>query len=227
MIKLYRIFFLIIILLILTTYSPNDNKNVYLKSDSFIKIQKIKILGNELIDQNDIITRLSSIYKKNIFLIREDEIKNPLKSIDFLEKIEVKKKYPDTIIIKVYETKPLAILFKKNKRYFLDNKSNIILIKKKPLDDSLPKVFGDDAEKDFLNFYQELEDVSFPITKIKNFYYFQINRWDVEFFDNQIIKFPSNNIKKALQKSIELLNREDFKKYNIIDLRLEDKIIVN
>jgi len=35
-----------------------------------------------------------------------------------------------------------------------------------------------------------------------------------------------NNIDDAIQKSIELLEREDFKNYNIIDLRVDGKIIV-
>jgi len=58
------------------------------------------------------------------------------------------------------------------------------------------------------------------------FYYFQIGRWDILFFKNKIIKFPHNNIDEAIIKAIELLNREDFKKYNIIDLRVDGKIIV-
>ena len=35
-----------------------------------------------------------------------------------------------------------------------------------------------------------------------------------------------NNINQAITKSVELLAREDFKNYNIIDLRVDGKIIV-
>ena len=34
------------------------------------------------------------------------------------------------------------------------------------------------------------------------------------------------DIETAIKKSIELLDREDFKNYNIIDLRVDGKIIV-
>ena len=44
--------------------------------------------------------------------------------------------------------------------------------------------------------------------------------------NNKIIKLPDNNIDDAINKSIELLEREDFKNYNIIDLRVDGKIIV-
>ena len=46
-----------------------------------------------------------------IFIKRSD-IEVPLKNIDFLEKIEVKKKYPNTVIVKIYETSPIAIIYK-------------------------------------------------------------------------------------------------------------------
>ena len=41
-----------------------------------------------------------------------------------------------------------------------------------------------------------------------------------------MIKLPHDNIEDAIKKSIELLNRKDFQNYNIIDLRVDGKIIV-
>ena len=38
--------------------------------------------------------------------------------------------------------------------------------------------------------------------------------------------FKINNTDDAIIKSVELLNRKDFKNYNIIDLRVDGKIIV-
>ena len=48
----------------------------------------------------------------------------------------------------------------------------------------------------------------------------------MQLVNNKIIKFPDNNIDGAIKKSIKLLEREDFKNYNIIDLRVDGKIIV-
>ena len=44
--------------------------------------------------------------------------------------------------------------------------------------------------------------------------------------NNQIIKHPSNRTSEAIQRIGELLEREDFQKYNIIDLRIDGKIVV-
>ena len=90
----------------------------------------------------------------------------------------------------------------------------------------MPSVFGKGAENNFIYFFNQLKKNNFPNKQIKNFYYFQIGRWDLQLVNNKIIKFPDNNIDYAINKSIELLAREDFKNYNIIDLRVDGKIIV-
>ena len=224
--KLYLIIILLVAFTFLTTYSPNELNVFHPKKNIFFKIQNIKIINNHLIDENKIIEKLTEIYEKNILFIERNDVERPLKSIDFLEKIEVKKKYPTTIIIKVYETKPIAILFKKNHKYLLDSSSNLITFSENMLIDDLPSVFGEGAEQDFINFYNQLENNNFPNQKIKNFYYFQIGRWDLKLLNDLIIKFPASKIKEAIQQSVELLTRKDFENYNVIDLRIHGKIVV-
>ena len=113
--KLYKIILLLFLFIFLTTYNPSEFYNSYERGNSFFKVEKIEIVNNRLIEKNIIEVRLNSILKRNILFIKKNDLEKPLKSLDFLEKIEVKKKYPNTLIIKVYESKPIAILFKKNK----------------------------------------------------------------------------------------------------------------
>ena len=224
--KLYRIFILLLAIILLTTFNPRESHIILNKNNDFFKIQNIKILNNLLIKADDINEKLTKIYGRNILFIKANEIKIPLESINFLQKVEVKKKYPNTIIIKVHETKPIAILFKKDEQYFLDSESNMILFNENVAFDNLPNIFGVGAEKDFVIFFDKLKNKNFPIKKIKNFYYFQIGRWDLQLLNSKIIKFPYENTEKAIKKSIELLNNKDFENYNIIDLRIHGKIVV-
>ena len=224
--KLYRIIILLVAFIFLTTYSPNEFNVFPKKKNLFFKIQNIKIVNNHLIEESKIIGKLTEIYEKNILFIERNDIERPLKSIEFLDKIEVKKKYPNTIIIKVYETKPIAILFKKNHKYLLDSSSNLILFEDDMDFNQLPTVFGDGAKNHFTYFFSQLESNNFPIKDIKKFYFFQIGRWDLQLANDKIIKFPHNNTEDAIIKSIELLDRKDFENYNIIDLRIDGKIIV-
>ena len=224
--KLYRIVLLILVLIFLSTYSPNKFDLILEKNNTFLKIQKIKIVNNFLIKSSEIKEKLSTIYNRNIFSIKKKDIEEPLKEINFLEKVEVKKKYPNTIVVKIFETKPVAILYKNKAKYLLDSSSNLIFFENNMNFNQLPSVFGIGAENYFVYFFNQLENNNFPINDIKKFYFFQIGRWDLQLANDKIIKLPHDNIEDAIKKSIELLNRKDFQNYNIIDLRVDGKIIV-
>ena len=224
--KLYRILLLIIVLIFLSTYNPSEFNLILQKNNTFLKIQKIEIVNNFLIKDSEIKEKLSKIYNKNIFLIKRKDIEDPLKEIDFLEKVEVKKKYPNTIIVEIFETKPVAILYQNKAKYLLDSSSNLILFEDAMNFNQLPTVFGEGAKNHFIYFFSQLENNNFPIKDVKKFYFFQIGRWDLQLANDKIIKFPHNNTEDAIKKSIELLDRKDFENYNIIDLRIDGKIIV-
>jgi len=224
--KFYRIFLLLTLFIFITTYNPNKFDFISENNNKFFKIQKIIITDNFLIEKNHIYKKLEKIYNKNIFFIKRKDLEDSLKNIDFLEKIEVKKKYPNTVIVKIFETKPLGFLYKDNVKYLLDSSSNLILLQKHVNFERLPNIFGEGAEKDLVNFLNRLEINNFPKKEIKNMYYFQIERWDLQLLNDKIIKFPHKVTDKIIKKSIDLLNRKDFENYNIIDLRVDGKIIV-
>jgi len=224
--KFYKIFLLIIVLVFLTTYTPSKFEKNLENNNTFFKIQKIVILNNLLIKEKDILSKINLLYGKNIFLIKGKDIEKSLENLNFLKKIEVKKKYPDTIIVKIFETKPVGILFKGKKKYLLDSSSNLMEIGKKMDFAGLPSIIGDDAEKNIINFLDQLKKDNFPTKNIKNFFYFKIGRWDLELSDSRLIKLPYNVNSSIIKKTINLLSRKDFQKYKIIDLRIDGKIIV-
>ena len=224
--KFYRIILLSITFVFLTTYNSGEIESYFNKEISFFRIKNIKIINNYIINEKDVEAKLKDIYGKSIFSVKRHDLEEPLKSFYFLEKIEVKKKYPNTIIVKIFETKPVAIVFKNKVKYLLDTSSNLVLFEDNKNFNQLPGVFGKGAENNFIYFFNRLKNNNFPNKKIKNFYYFQIGRWDLQLVNNKIIKFPDSNIDDAIKKSIKLLKREDFKNYNIIDLRVDGKIIV-
>ena len=224
--KFYNITLLLFLLIFLSTYSPNEPDIALGTNGKFFEIKKIIVSNNLSIEKKQIYEKLNQIYNKNIFLIKREDIEEKLRNINFLEKIEVKKRYPDTIKIKIYETKPVGILYEDKKRYLIDSSSNLILIQDDQAVEGLPKIFGKGAASSLINFLKNLKENNFPVQKIDSLYYFQIDRWDLQLINNKIIKFPYNINNDIIKKTIELLNRDDFKKYNTIDLRVDGKIIV-
>ena len=223
--KFIKLILLFIILTLLTTYTSKTIKDA-LNQSKFFEIKKIEILKNNLITKNVIYNKLNEIKGRNIFLIKNSDIEKLLIEINFFNKVKIRKKYPDTIILNIFETKPLAILIKKKKKYLIDNKSNLIDLNKNINTTDLPTVFGESAEMYFLNFYDDLKKNDFLTDKIQNFYYFQIGRWDIQLLNGQLIKFPSINIVESIRQIVKLLNRKDMKKYNVIDIRIKNKVVV-
>jgi len=224
--KVYKVFLLLIALTFLTTFNPNKFYLISKKNSNFFAIENIEILNNNLIAKELVKEKLNNIYNKNIFLIDKNDIEELLKEISFFEKVKIKKKYPNAIIIKIYETSPIAIIYKNKSKYLLDTASNLIIYNENMNYEQLPSIFGENAKDNFTTFYKELKKNKFPVNLIKNYYFFQIGRWNIELSNNKIIKFPYENIKNAINKSIELIEHKDFKNYNTIDLRVDDKIIV-
>ena len=224
--KLSKIIILLLTLIFLTTFNP-IHSNLFIEKDwFFFQIKKVDIINSKLVDKNEVEEKLKEVYGKNIIFINRKNIEEPLKSINFLDKIEVKKKYPNTIIIKIFETQPIAFLFKKEKKYLIDSKSNLIILNNKKYE-NLPNVFGvEGVEKEFISFFSLLKEKNFPTKLIESFYYFQIGRWNIKLHNNKTIKYPPTDIQKSIKKSVQLLNNKDFEKYSIIDLRISDKIIV-
>ena len=115
--KIYKTVLLLTVFIFLSTYNSKNLSSISEKNHTLFKIKKIEILNNFLVEKSEIEKKLNEIYNKNIFLVKRSDIEQPLKKIDFLEKIEVKKKYPNTIMVKIFETKPVAIVFKNKVKY--------------------------------------------------------------------------------------------------------------
>ncbi len=85
--KFYRIVLLLLTLIFLSTFNPKEF-NLTVKKNSLFKIENIEVENNLLINKIEIEKKLINIYKKNIFFIKEKDIEEPLREIDFLERIE-------------------------------------------------------------------------------------------------------------------------------------------
>ena len=169
---LYRIILLFLIFVFLSTFNPKKS-DIFPSQNIFFQIKNIEIINNNLINQDVINKKVSQIYGKNILFLKKTDIEDFLKKIDFLEKIEVRKKYPDTLIIKIYETTPVAVIFKKKKRYLLDSSSNLIIIEEDDFKDNFPNVYGKNAEIYFINFFNQLKKITFQLIKLKTFIIFK------------------------------------------------------
>ena len=191
---------------------------------SKFNLKTIEVENNFLLNNEDVKKLLSPFYETNLFFLDYREIEKELKKNSFIESFKVKKKYPDTLKVKIYEKKPIAILFNKKKKFYLSEKIDLIEFSNYQSDENLPYVFG--SQKEFKIFYNNLKKINFPLNLIKKYTLFQSSRWDLETVNNNLIKLPSKNYLKSLDNYLYLINKNNFQKYKVFDYRIKNQLIL-
>ena len=219
--KSLKIYFLIFIFFIFSTYSIHESRE---RVSILFPIKKILIENTVVTNLPKLKSDLTFLISTSLLFLNEEKILTTIKNYDFISNIQLKKKYPNTLKITIIEKIPLAIQTVDKKKYYVtgDNKKiNFIDLK---IYENLPSIFGN--YKNFHIFYSDLEKSNFKTNEIKAFYYFDIGRWDIVFKNEKIIKFPEKNYLELLPKINALINDNNFSKYKIFDFRIKDQLIL-
>ena len=161
-----------IALFILFTTIISQNKFTFNK----FEIKEIKIENNNILKEQELIQIFSFLYNKNIFFLNSYELKKNIDQKSFIKKVEIKKIFPNKLVIKVFEKEPIAILIDKNqKKFYLDKKIDLIEYNKILEYKNLPVVIGE--QKSFRKLFINLIKINFPVELILNYRLLNLNRW--------------------------------------------------
>ncbi len=213
---------LLVALSLLLIFSTYNFKNDNLKNT--LNIKDILVDNNKILTKNEVETELSFLLDKNLFALNSLNIQDELKKNSFIESFEIKKIYPNTLKVKVFEKIPIAIIQDKKNKYLYSDNNELIIYDGSKKFDNLPLVFG--KKKDFEIFFKNLKKIDFPFNQIKTYYFFEVNRWDLETKKGQIIKLPITNYSESLINFLKLKNQHNFEKYKIFDYRIKNQVIL-
>jgi len=207
------------LIILLTTFI--SEKNFTIKN---LTINEIRFENNKIVSNEELIKDLSFLYNKNIIFLNTLEIKKKLNKNSFIESLQVKKVYPNKLVIKIFEKQPIAIIFHENKKFFLGKKFELIKYKKIFKYENLAVINGD--EKSFKKLFINLKKTKFPSDLVKKYELQKAGRWNIELIDGRLIKLPINNYKKSLKNFLKIKADRNFEKYKIFDYRLNDQLIL-
>jgi len=217
--KKNKILIYLLLLLILSTTSGKFIENQHSYS---LKINQINIQGLSNNDSKKISNELDYLFYKNILLVEKKEIKKILGKYNIIEEYNIKKIYPSTININIKPTKFVARLSSNDQLVGANGK----LIEDKENSEILPYIFGEFNSNNFLNFKKNILRSKFTFNRFKILYFFPSNRWDILTYDDVLIKLPKDNIFKSLNLAYKVINSNDFKNKNLIDLRINKHLVV-
>ncbi len=219
--KISLIFCYILILLFLTTL---NNKNFSDAIVELFKIKQIKITGVDFNSEKEIYNLFNQFNNKNLISIDKQTILEIINSSEIIENYSVIKKLPSTLILNLEQTKFLASFFKNGKKYYLGSNGREILSEKYNNNSDIPIIYGKFNSKNFLELLSQIEKNNISINDIKQFYYFQSNRWDFKTKNDVLVKLPNTNLDRVLK--LYLFLREKNEKKKIIDLRVSNQVII-
>jgi cell division protein FtsQ len=207
------------LLILLTTINSQQSFVI-----SKFNLKTIEIENNLLLKEKDIKKLLIPFYNRNLLFLDNNEFKKALIQNSFIESFNIKKKYPSTLKVKIFEKKPFVVLLNKKSKYYLSEKIDLIEFKDLPNYQTLPHVLGN--KDDFKIFYNNLKKINFPLDIIKKYTLFETNRWDLETKNNKTIKLPSKNYTKSLENFLKLKSQNNFEKYELFDYRISNQLIL-
>jgi cell division protein FtsQ len=217
--KKNKIITYLLLLFILSTTNGKflENPNSY---TSIIK--QINVEGLSDTDNSKISNELNNLFYRNILLVRRGEAQKIMSKYNIIETYNIKKIYPSTLRVKIKPTKFVARLSENNKLVGANGK----LIKDVGSKEILPYIFGEFNSSDFLQLKKKIAQSQFIFNKFKILYFFPSNRWDILTYDNVLIKLPKNNISQSLNLAYKIINSNDFKNKDLIDLRINNHLII-
>lgn len=218
-----KIYFYIISFVFLSTIA-NNNALKILKSNFLISNIEIKTNYSEV--EKKILNKTNYLLNKNILLINKTIISNNLNGLNFLEKVEIKKKFPSTITIKASRTDIIGITYKNQKKYYVGLNGKFILQKNLTSNEKLPLIFGNFKIQKFIKLLNVLKNQNIDSNLISKYYFHKNKRWDLYLKDNIIIKLPSKNIENALDKYKNFKKLDKIKPNTILDLRISNRIVI-
>tara|TARA_S200000501_G_scaffold341337_1_gene350612 strand:- start:130 stop:786 length:657 start_codon:yes stop_codon:yes gene_type:complete len=214
-----RLVIAISLLILLTTISSQQKFFI-----SKFNLKKIIIENNFLLKDKDLKNLLAPIYGKNLLFLKNAEVKKALMKNNFIESFNIKKKYPSTLKIQIFEKKIIAILFDKKNKFYLSERLDLIEFKNLPNYQNLPYIIGN--KDDFETFYNNLKKINFPFDIVVKYSLYESKRWDLETKNDEVIKLPSKNYIESLENYLNLKNKSSFEKYKIFDYRINNQLIL-
>tara|TARA_Y100001970_G_C14236135_1_gene861898 strand:+ start:2794 stop:3489 length:696 start_codon:yes stop_codon:yes gene_type:complete len=219
-IKIISYFFLFIFL------STQITKKQKITNFFDIKINDIQVYGLSNEKNVEVLNSLKSLLFKNIFFVNKQSFVDILNQNNLIESFDIKKSYPNKILVEIKKTNFLAITNKNENKYYIGSNGKLISVKNNNnIEEKLPFVFSKSNYENFVKLKNIIDQSDFSFKEIESFYYFPSNRWDFKTKNGLLIKLPEKKILESLQIVHKIKDSEKFKNSKVIDLRMQKKII--
>jgi cell division protein FtsQ len=174
----------------------------------------------EFVSQSQIQKTVASRLQGGFFAVDLMAISHDLKALHWVEKVEVRKQWPDTLVVEIKEYRPLAVW---NGKQMLAEQGSVFVMPKTKLPE-LPRFTGNGLQaQEMVTFYRTAQPLFQSIgLRIRALTVSDRNAWRVELSDGMVIEIGRNDIVSRLNRFVALLpkiKRDDARRLLHADLR--------
>ncbi len=198
--------------------------------NKFGLIKNIEIIGVKSSNSQKI-KEISIDESNNLFNYDLVNAAEKIETLNWIKKVNIKKNFPNSLIIFVTENDPFAYLLKDQKVFLVDIDGDIIIEENESVISENERLILSGLESE-LNLSELIVNLNihYPniLSFIKEMEFIERRRWNLIFNNNLLIKLPESGIEKSLKNLKKLIEKEKILKSNIIevDLRINDRAII-
>ena len=218
-----KIYFYLVSFLFISTIFNND---LISNSKNIFEIREVEVENVKKEISENILSNTSFLKGENIFFVNKNFLIERLNKLNFIENINIKKKYPSTINIITQETSLIGITYIDQKKHFVGLNGKFIFEKDIINKKKLPVIFGKFNPDEFILLQKELLKQKVNLSHINRYYFHKNKRWDLYFKNNIIVQLPNKNYSKAIELFREFKISNKIASDTIIDLRVENRLIL-
>ena len=214
-----KVFFFLFIFLSLTTYNFNSKKSFPL-----FKIKHVQFINNDLLEENIKYKIIDYLENKSLLNVNDKKISSLLIGSQWVKNFKINKNYPNKIILKINEFKPIAVFKKKEKLYFINSNFEITnKIVEKPNNHTTIQISGLYEKEIFKKKFSDIMKHNI-YNNIKSINILNLNRLDIHLKNNTNIKFGDYDINTQIMTLTKVMKK--YKNLSFIDLRNKGRVVI-
>ncbi|TDT70386.1 cell division protein FtsQ [Allofrancisella inopinata] len=195
---------------------------VYLMLQTDRSISKVDVVSNDglvYVSRQELINKITNLNNKQWFDLNIEDIEKHLYRMQGVDYILVKKVWPSTLVIYLYNRKPVA--YWGNNKILLDN-MNIIKPAIFNYDQELPYIQSNDENNRHYIYetYQKLNDIAKANSSEIIEIFYQGNQFKLQLLNDQVVILGSRNLNLRLKEYFRNYKRvKDYESVEYFDMR--------
>jgi len=153
-----------------------------------------------------------------------------LKKMPWIERVEVERRLPDTIFVRLYERRALALWQRDGRMVVIDEDGHVLTDRPQDLSrfHGLPLVVGPGAEREARDLIVALRTQPGVAERVAAAVWVGARRWDLRLDNGVAIRLPETGVESALARLAAAQAKSPFLDRDVVavDLRQTDRLVV-